>query len=129
LSNNEMVEQLERDGLVAPAGAAVLPIPAPTNPMGVARRLARDLYTDDNRLQLRTHRGDFYRYDGTCWPEAEARGVRGAIYEYLDQAVYEKATKAVIEIVPWEPTRRKIDDVLDALKAIAHLDGSSEPPS
>jgi putative DNA primase/helicase len=104
-------------------------VPPASNPMGVARKLVDDLYTDIFGLVLRTHRGDFYRWDGACWPEAEARGIRGAMYEYLEGAVYEIETKAGIEQVPWNPTRRKVDDVLDALRAVTYLDGSIEPPS
>ena len=72
-----ILSDLESQGLVGEAGAP--PIPSPSNPMAVARRLARDLYTDHGKLLLRAHRGDFYRWNGTCWPEAEARGVRGAM--------------------------------------------------
>ena len=122
-----VLSDLESQGLVGEAGTQ--PIPPPSNPMAVARRLARDLYTDHGKLLLRAHRGDFYRWNGTCWPEAEDRGVRGAMYEYLEEAVYERVTKDIIELVPWQPTRRKVDDVLDAFKAIAYLDGSIEPPS
>nr|MBA2274914.1 hypothetical protein [Actinomycetota bacterium] len=52
-------------------------VPAPTAPSKVARELVKDLYTHtDDRLILRNHKGDFYRWDGTCWPEAEAIGIR-----------------------------------------------------
>lgn len=102
----------------------------PTNPMGVARELVQALYTHtDGRLVLRAHRGDFYRWDGTCWPEAEARAVRGAAYKWLEDAVYMKIKDGLPEPTPWDPTSRKISDLVDALKAIAHLDGTVETPA
>ena len=41
-------------------------IPAPTEPMRVARELVADLYTKAVGLTLHDHCGDFYRYNGTC---------------------------------------------------------------
>jgi len=119
----------ERGTARAPSHSVAEPIPAPTNPMAVARHLSRDLYTNNGSQRLRNHRGDFHKWNGTCWPEAEGRGIRGEMYRYLEDATYEKVTKGEIEIVPWQPTRRKVDDVLDALKAITYLDGSIEPPA
>lgn len=105
-------------------------VPPPTNPMGVARELVGERYTHtDGRLVLRSHKGDFYRWDGTCWPEAEARAVRGAAYQWLEDAVYMKVKDGVPEPTPWDPTARKVNDLVDALKAIAHLDGTVEAPA
>jgi len=101
-------------------------VPAPTNPMGVARDLVADIYTPGDDLVLGHHRGDFYHFDGACWPETEARGIRGAIYKWLEGAVYFKDNQG---LVPYEPTRRKVDDVVDALRAIVHVAGAKEPPA
>ncbi len=95
------------------------PLPPPNEPMAVARAIVAALYADDARLLLRSRSGDFYRWDGRCWPEAESRGIRGAVYAFLEHATY--ANKDGIP-VPWAPTRRKVDDVLDALRAVVHLD-------
>lgn len=123
-AEEDVLAELEREGLVAAV------VPSPANPMGAARQLVQDLYTDQSRLVLRTHRNDLYCWDGACWPEAEASGVRGTTYKYLESAVYEAETKKGESIsVPWQPTRRKIGDVLDALKAITYLDGKIQAPS
>lgn len=110
-----------------PAASSPGIVPSPSNPMGVARQLVDELYTHaDQRLVLRALRGDFYAWDGTCWPEAEARGIRGAIYRWLEYAAYADDKGA---IKPYEPNRRKVEDVLDALRAVAHLDGRTDPPA
>jgi putative DNA primase/helicase len=105
-------------------------VPPPSSPMLVARLLVKNLFTDEaGRYRLRNHRGDFFRWDGSCWPEEEARGVRGAVYRWLEDAVYEKEDKGGVKIAPFDPTRRKVDDVLDALKAVVHLEGYIDPPA
>ena len=78
-------------------------VPAPTAPMHVARELVKSLYTESVGLLLRDHRGDFYRYDGECWPELDRQSVRTDAYRWLEDAVYKKAEGMVHEA--WNPTR------------------------
>lgn len=102
-------------------------VPAPTAPMHVARELVKDLYTKSDRLVLRYHCGDLYHYDGKCWPEMDRDSLREDAYKWLENAVYEKEVKGEIVQEPWNPTRNKIDNVIDALRAVVMLtDG--EPP-
>jgi putative DNA primase/helicase len=96
---------------------------APSNPLAVARDLSRDLYHDDHDLVLRHWRGDYYRYSGGVWNEAEESGIREAIYTWLETAFYPKKDS----LAPWEPTSRKVNDVADALKAVGYLNGQTEP--
>lgn len=101
-------------------------VPPPTSPMSVARELAGALYTNHLGLVLRNHRGDFYRWDGTCWPEIDQRDVRGAAYKWLEHAIYIDEKKG--DRKPFCPSRRKVDDVIDALRAIVLLPTSTEAP-
>ena len=103
-----------------------LVVPPPSRPMAVARQLVTAKYMNaDQYLTLRNHRGDFYRWDGTCWPEIDRRDVRGAAYGYLEHADYLDDDK---KRKPFAPTRRKVDDVVDALRAVTLVSSSSEPP-
>jgi len=100
--------------------------PPPSRPMAVARGLARALYTDsEGQVLLRDYRGDFYQWNGTCWREIEKRDVRGAAYEWLELASYVHKKDGE---VPFDPSRRKIDDVIDALRAVLLLSSSEEVP-
>jgi putative DNA primase/helicase len=101
----------------------------PSNPMAVARDIVADCFRRDRVLLLRHWRGDFYRYACGVWTEAEDRGIRETAYHWLEKAVYMKAWKNGDEAEPWEPTSRKVNDVIDALKAIAFLDGRTEAPA
>lgn len=108
-----------------PPGGSILP--PPSDPMAVAREVAADLYTADERLVLRCHRGDWYSYDGAAWPEIDARAIRARLYDYLEHARYEKESKGLVTEEPWAPNRRKVDDVLDALRAVTFL-AAGDPP-
>jgi putative DNA primase/helicase len=107
-------------------GQPRLIVPPPTEPMRVARELVKAMFQALTGLVLRDWRRDFYRYDGACWPALESHLVRAETYRWLEQAQYEKVTEEGTTLVPWNPTRHKIDDVIDALRAVVVLDG--EPP-
>ena len=107
------------------AGARRL-VPPPSSPMAVARDFAEARYIDnDGLLLLRDHRGAFYAWNQLCWTEIDRRDVRRDAYQWLEHATYihPKAGE-----VPFNPTRRKIDDVVDALRAIVMLDSSAAAP-
>lgn len=124
------VNQTEAEAGPVPEAPSLRLLPPPSDPMAVARQFVGECYTtSDDDLVLRTHRGDFYRWDETCWPEAEARGVRGDVYRWLESAFYLKETRAGPVPTAWQPTRYKVDNVLDALRAVSHLDGTAESPS
>ena len=100
----------------------------PTRPLQVARQMVEGLYTrSQDSLILRDHRGCFHRYDGTCWPEVDRRIVRADAYKWLGDAVYEKASELGVELKPWDPTRYKIDNVIDALRSVVLLDDADPP--
>jgi putative DNA primase/helicase len=101
-------------------------VPAPTEPMGVAREVIRALYTDPKGVVLRDHRGDLHRWTGTCWPELQLRDVRSAVYQFLERAQYVQPSEG---LKPFAPNRRKIDDVIDALRAIVLLDSAADVPT
>jgi putative DNA primase/helicase len=100
-------------------------LPPPGQPMRVARALVRALYTTPAGLILRNHRGDFYRWDGTHWPEVETRDVRAEAYHFLEHAIYFHPKEGP---TPFAPTQRKISDVLDALSAITLVESGADAP-
>jgi putative DNA primase/helicase len=100
----------------------------PSAPMQVARDLVGDLYTTGHGdLVLHDHGGDFHLYDGTCWPEIDRRMIRADAYRWLENAAYVKVTDKGETDEPWDPTRHKIDNVLDALRAVALLEDAVPP--
>jgi putative DNA primase/helicase len=100
-------------------------IPAPSDPMAVARQLVLARFTNAKTVLIRAWRGGFRAWNGRCWPEIDEASVRAKAYEYLEHAEYETAKGPA----PWQPTRAKVANVLEALKAIAHLPPTVQPPA
>jgi putative DNA primase/helicase len=101
-------------------------VPPPTDPAAVARQYVKALHTsDDGKLVLRRHRGDFYRWAGTCWQEFDGAAAKSSVWLWLEHATYESkdGSKA------FEPNRNKVGNVLEALQAIGYLGVRVEPPA
>jgi putative DNA primase/helicase len=100
-----------------PAGAIVIDARAPYD---VARLFRARLATP-----LHHHRGVFYEWDGSSWPEAGADKLRARLYAFLDGCQSE--TKG--GFCPVKPNALMVGGVLDALRAASHLDATVAPPA
>src|SRR5690242_11598051 len=81
----------------------VVVVAPPSDPMAVARLFISGRYMDAlGVLLLRHHRGGFYGWNGSCWPEAEGLKIRADLYRWLEDAFYWKASKTTPpELVPF----------------------------
>ncbi|HET6918359.1 MAG TPA: phage/plasmid primase, P4 family [Jiangellaceae bacterium] len=106
-------------------GEDALILPPPSDPMAVARELLDEWTTDDGLLTLRHWRGAWMRWETTHWVEVDDREIRSDVYQRVEHAEYVsgQGTK------PWQPTRRKVSDLLEALAAIVHLPSTADAPS
>ncbi len=100
-------------------------VPTPAEPMAVARAVISSLYTERGEFVLRGHRGDLHRWNGTCWPAVATRDVRAAVYQLLEHA---QCVQPPDGVKPFAPTRKKVDDVLDAMHAVVLLDSARDLP-
>ncbi|OBK75025.1 hypothetical protein A5651_08130 [Mycobacterium sp. 1274761.0] len=94
--------------------------------------MASQLYeslTSDGVRTLLAWRGGWMRWDITHWMEVDVAEIRSTIYEVLDNADYLVAKKTSVERLPWNPSRRKVADVVEAMEAIGHLSRDIDPPS
>jgi putative DNA primase/helicase len=106
-------------------------IPAPTDPMAVAREMVAERFThDDGALTLRHWRGGWWRWLGPRWAEVEHATVREQAYAFTEDASFMKPGKNAgpPELVGWNPNRHKIADLVEALAAVTHLDESTAQP-
>jgi putative DNA primase/helicase len=104
--------------------AATLVSP-PGEPMPNARRFLASEYHHRERCLLIQQGGQFYRWDGTCWPAVEDPILRSQLYRWFEKTLYLAGKK----LKPFAPTVRKIADLMDATKAITIISTKQETPS
>ena len=100
-------------------------LPAPDNPMAVARELANERYTNDGKPTLRHWRGGWWEWAGSHWREVEERHIRQAAYLFTEDAVFVKSSKTE----RWKPNRYKVADLLAALGALNHTAVTTTMPA
>lgn len=93
------------------AGGRVLP--APTNPLAVARILMDGEPRTDGHPHRAWWRDDFYRWDGTHWVVEPVSAIRCWIYRATEHAEYDGGEQRGVQ--PWQPDRDKVNKVVDAL--------------
>lgn len=87
-------------------------------PLEAARALLERDYSHPDGDRLKTWQGVFYRWDGAGWIEMTTDDVRAMLYRFLEREANTTYT----------PTQSKVTNLLDALKAAAHLDSKRAPP-
>ncbi|OBF65922.1 hypothetical protein A5753_01115 [Mycobacterium sp. 852002-51971_SCH5477799-a] len=102
--------------------------PPPSAPMEVARRIDR-LFRMDSGRTLLSWRGGWMRWHATHWSELDVAQLRSHIYRSLSGATYEHAMANGVETRSWNPDRRKVANVMEAMDALAHFPFDIDPPS
>lgn len=136
-----LAEQIERNGPIpgepipntngrkkkppteTPPDAMILP--SPNDPMAVGRKLL-GRYVHKGLLTLRHWRGGWWSWGRSHWVELEDRAVRTEGYTFTEKAGYLDPERG---FVPWQPTRFKIGNLIEATSAIAYLDSMVDQPS
>lgn len=117
------VDDLMRGAASAPSFVACDP---PSAPYLNAKRF-RIAHYDHPEHPLLVHQGgEWYRWDRTCWPVLDQGQLRAGLYEHFAGAFYPDAKG---NPVAFDPSRRKVDDLLDALRAVAYLPIETSAPS
>ncbi|MFJ6778414.1 phage/plasmid primase, P4 family [Streptomyces yangpuensis] len=106
-------------------------LPAPSNPMAVARRILPGWEDEQQRLLCRRWRGSWKCWTGTRWRELEEQQMRATLYKQLEHATYVAGTDSdgMPEVKDWAPTRTKLSNLLDALAAITLLPSDVNAPA
>ena len=102
--------------------------PPPSAPLAVARHIYRLFHIDGSRTML-SWRGGWMRWHTTHWGELDAAQLRSHIYRSMSKATYEQMTATGVEIRDWNPDRRKVANVMEAMAALAHFPTDIDPPS
>jgi len=106
--------------------------PPPTAPLEVARRVYH-AHRDQGHRTLLCWRGGWMRWNRSHWSEIDAAALRSSVYEILGDAAYEAKVKVAGVVVeerrPWNPDKRKVANVIEAMAAVGHLDADVDPPA
>lgn len=104
----------------------------PGAPLPSARTFVERTAQIDGRLGLRHQAGVFYRHDpavGT-YVEHDEAAVRAGLYQFLDTAQAWSKPRGNTEptLGPFKPTKTKVENVLDALRAVCNLPTAQRAP-
>ena len=100
-------------------------VPDPQDPMTSAEAYVDVYHTEKDERILHHRAGDFFRWTGTHYRDMDERGVRAGLWQFLAKSLKEDSEG---NIGPFNPNRHKVTDVLDALRAVTHLDRDYESP-
>jgi putative DNA primase/helicase len=107
----------------APDGVLVFD---PRDPLPTARSFLELLHTEKGERTLHHHGGVFYSWSGKHYPVVDEDGIRAIAYTFLEGALRRDRQG---KLVPFAPTRAKVGDFLDALRAAANLPATTRPPA
>ena len=92
---------------------------SPSDPLPSARKFVELHYRVESAPTLHHYGAIFYEWTGTHYQEVDSAAIRARMYKFLENA---KRWDAKAEaMVPYQPTSRKVSDVIDALKAETNL--------
>ena len=102
----------------------------PRDPLTSAQKFRQLRYTAQNMAILYRHGDVFRAWDGRCYPVLPDSAVRAALYETLGQALRPMRDRhgKVVGFEPFRPNKKAVDDILDALRADAHLPAARQAP-
>jgi putative DNA primase/helicase len=106
-----------------------LEYPAPTAPFDVVQRLYKDGALGKEIKNVWAHQGDWMAWNTTCWAEIDEAELRQTLYRVLAGKWYWHQLSTHDEPRWWTPTKTKIGNVLDALRAAVHLPSTVDAPS
>jgi putative DNA primase/helicase len=98
--------------------SAARPILDRKDPLRSARTFVLVHYQHDGKRTLHYHRGDFYAWSGSHYAGTGDHEIRAQVYDFLDNAVCPAGEGAT---EPFKPSTTRVNDVIDALRAVAIL--------
>jgi putative DNA primase/helicase len=109
-----------------PKATAVVRCAPPARPYENAKLFLQARYSHPEHPLLVYQGGEWYRWDGSCWPIFDQGQLRAELYEHFERAVYPDAKGLP---APFDPSRRKVDDLADALKSLTYIPVETPAPS
>lgn len=120
-------DELERLAAAAPEcrPAAAGDLIDPAAPYKVAKLFIERRFTVDDGRTLQHHRGGFYRWSGSAYPDVTEATLRSDLYAYLDQCTMLDPQGRRQRV---KPNTTMVNHMVDGLRAAAHLDDNAAAP-
>ena len=97
----------------------------PGEPMPNVRQFLKSEYGHPERCLLIQQGGQFYRWDGTCWPAVEDPILKSELYKWFESKSYMSGDG----LKPFAPTVRKVSDLMEATRALTIIATATATPS
>lgn len=133
-----MNQHVDMDGIALHPGlpgqeyGSEVHIDPPGAPMAVARWIYGKFKTEGG-WTLKAWRGGWMIWRTTHWVELDTAQLRSHIYRLLRSATYDHEVRSngvtTTEVRDWNPDKRKVANVIEAMAAIGHLSADIDPPS
>ncbi len=98
----------------------------PSAPYPTAQAFLMERYTQDGSAILHHFGGVYLCWNGRCYEKADGKTIRAEIYDFLNHALRQDPRSG--KLVPFDPTTKKINDVVDALQAAVNLPNTTPVP-
>lgn len=92
----------------------------------IAERFMNESHMLNGIPILRSYRGQWVEWKGDHYENLSMPAFKGDLYKFLEGKEYVKTTTKGVEIVPYKPTRAKVNDIIDALNTWCPIE--RDPP-
>jgi len=96
-------------------------------PLDLARQWLNTVYCKDGMYVLRIYHNTWYAYTGQRYEEISRSALRQMLYQFLDGKQFKKLRPNGFDILNYDPTKRKIDEIIDALLAFCPIASENIP--
>ena len=101
----------------------------PGDPLTNARAFLDEHHTRDGHLLIAHQDGEWRRWTGRSWQLLDVEVLERALYDHFEHAYYVKHGAKGPDDVDFNPTKRKVADLVHAIRAQAHIPAELRPPA
>lgn len=120
----EQLLSLVQTTAVSTGDEAILPSVAP---LDLAKQWLEATYYQDDIFTLRVFHGGWYAYDGRCYKEVTRNRLRQQLYQFFAGKQFKKIRANGFDLLNYDPTKHKLDEIMDALLAYCPITSEEIP--
>lgn len=118
------VRQIVKSSVKYPTEADIGLVLDPEDPMPGSREFVERRYVTEGVRTLHHQDGEFFAYNVSSYAARDEPAMRSELYKFLEGAKRWQRG----ELLPFQPMRRKVENFLDALRAVCNLPATMKPP-